>query len=309
MKRFKKLLPIAITLGLVAALAMPMAALAASLTSVSGTLSDYTISASPQHVISFTTATQIEINSTITITFPAGFTGIGSIVDNDVTLTGLGSSISVEAGSGQVITATITVAAIAPSTAMTVTIGDGAAGGLNDITSPGTSGSYDIALATTEGDTGTVTVAIVGGDTTSVVTGTVVSYYTFTAPSDFGFSADLDKDNPVFSVGQTLAVATNDAAMGSAKVDVNGSDSGFLYDGSSVSLDSALTLAGTNFTGITLSGSDQELVSVAQGALSGSPEKVWTLTHNDLVVTQPAFSAVAANTYTTTLTFTATFAP
>ncbi len=137
----------------------------------------------------------------------------------------------------------------------------------------------------------------------TTVTGTVLSYYTLSAPA--GFSLTLIPAQDTSSPSKTLSVATNDGTMASVIINVNGTSgqAGKLKSGGT-SLSTALKLAGTGLTTTTLSDSDQALITAA--TLSASPpEKVWSV--SDLVITQPAFDAVPAGSYIITITFTATF--
>jgi hypothetical protein len=138
----------------------------------------------------------------------------------------------------------------------------------------------------------------------AVVSGTVGTYFTLTVPSTITLpTLNYSTTNP--STAQTISAQTNDATKNVATVTVSGSDSGKLtYSGTSLS--SALSLGGTGFTTVALTGSTQSLVGTSDGALSTvGVEKKWTKT--TLVITQPAFTAVPAGTYTCTLTFAATF--
>ncbi len=141
------------------------------------------------------------------------------------------------------------------------------------------------------------------GDLDTLVTGEIVSYYTVAAPLNFTMANLLPAGGN--SGSKTLAVATNDAVMANVKVEVKGTSG---QDGRLKSatdpLSSALILTGTGLTTRTLSDNDQTLI--AAGSLEGADvEKTWSVA--DLVITQPAFTAVAAGTYTITITFTVTF--
>jgi hypothetical protein len=144
--------------------------------------------------------------------------------------------------------------------------------------------------------------ADVSGGTT--VTGTVLAYYTLTAPA--GFSLTLNPAQATSSPGKTLSVATNDSGMTSVRINVKGTagQTGMLKSSGGTSLSTALTLAGTGLTTQTLSDTDLALIAAAVLGASGA-EKVWSV--SDLVITQPAFTAVPAGSYTITITFTATF--
>ena len=139
----------------------------------------------------------------------------------------------------------------------------------------------------------------------TIVSGTLGSYYTITAPTSVSLGT-LDNTTVTSSAGQTLSVETNDATKTTVDItvkDTSASFQGYLKS-SSVALSSALQLSGTGLSTIDpLTGSDQTLTSGA--TLSGTGVKTWSV--SDLVIAQPAFDMVAAGTYTTTITFTATF--
>ena len=136
-------------------------------------------------------------------------------------------------------------------------------------------------------------------------------YYTLNVPSSIvipktGMLNRLINNN---SAAQTVSCTTDDLTKTSATVvvkDVTGSDQGQLKkDGTGTALSSALKLSGFGFTTVeALSDIDQTLVTTAQGALSGAP-LTWSKT--TLVITQPPFDTADPGTYSTIITFTATF--
>lgn len=138
--------------------------------------------------------------------------------------------------------------------------------------------------------------------------------YTLTVPSPIAIPATgkLNRTLDNNSAAQTVSCTTTNPDKTTATVvvrDATATDPGKLKkDGSGAALSSALKLSGEGFTTVnTLSASDQPLVVEAQGALSGTP-KSWTKT-NALVITQPAFTPAVEGTYSTIITFTATFTP
>ncbi len=157
LKRRCRLIAIALVMSLLLVLMPVGSVLAAPLTSVSDTLTTYATAASPKHTIAFTTVTEIPISGTITITFPSGF-DISSIVDADVA-EALTAGDATWAVSGQDLVGTVATAA-ATVGAQSVVIGDGAAAGLNDITSHSTANAYTISIATSAGDSGNASVDI-----------------------------------------------------------------------------------------------------------------------------------------------------
>ncbi|MBL7119351.1 MAG: hypothetical protein ISS53_01555 [Dehalococcoidia bacterium] len=154
-KRASKLIGVAMILSLLLVLLPVSTAVAGSLTSVSDTLTTYATGAAPKQTIAFTTVTEIPTDGTIAITFPSGF-DISSIVDGDVAET-LTAGSATWAVSEQVLTGTVATAAVTAG-AQSIVIGDGAAAGLNDITSPSAASTYTVSISTSAGDTGSATV-------------------------------------------------------------------------------------------------------------------------------------------------------
>ena len=135
---------------------------------------------------------------------------------------------------------------------------------------------------------------------TTQVQGALAATYTLSVPTDFSFS-------PFTIAGGTKSGQTLTATVGGGsetKVTITAEDLtgnlGFLKNGGTP-LSTALHLQ-IGATDVTLSGSPQALVT--DGPIVGG-----TWTTSLLTITQPAFSQVAAGTYTTTITFTATFNP
>lgn len=167
----------------------PLPTYAATLTSVTDTLSSVTKSVTGvSHVIQFTTPTGVgESTDTITITFASGFDisgltlpadvalthGAGSYTTNTETVTNTGATATAwnVGRSGQVLTLTaptdgVGAASLAAGNQVRITLSG------SGITNPSTAASYEIALGGTFGDSATVEVGIV--DNASVaVTATV----------------------------------------------------------------------------------------------------------------------------------------
>jgi hypothetical protein len=152
MKKAWKIIGLALVLGMLVALYPMSSALASgSVNPLSDTLSisignAYAISVAPEHTIAFTTATSIPVGGKIQITFASGF-NIASIVDADVVEALTGGATATWSVSGQTLTGTIATNAVTAS-AQQVVIGDGAAGGKNDITNPSNAGTYSINVVT-----------------------------------------------------------------------------------------------------------------------------------------------------------------
>lgn len=164
---------------------------AANVTSFSDTLSDSTPSVAANHTIQFVTPTGLSAGEIISLTFPTGFTGIGSLVAADLDLAvnavdedlidgaASGANWNVNAA-GQVIDIESGTDTIAPGATVTIEIGTNAwftASGTNQITSPATSTSYEIGLTVGAGDTGKTRIAIIDSVT---VTASVDTLFTFT---------------------------------------------------------------------------------------------------------------------------------
>ena len=148
---------------------------AASLTSVSNTLSDSDISAVSDHDIEFTVpanGTGIDAGGeTIVVTFDSGFdlTGVGVadidlIVDStDQTLAASPAAstwgVVVNAGADTITFTADASTSIGTSTAVQILIGTNAAGGTNQITNPGSAASYEIQIDLPD-DSGVTEVAI-----------------------------------------------------------------------------------------------------------------------------------------------------
>lgn len=164
---------------------------AANVTSFSDTLSDSAPSVVSNHTIEFVTPTGLSAGEIITLTFPAGFTGIGSLVAADLDLmvgatdedlidgAASGASWNVTAA-GQVIDIESGTDTIGAGATVTIQIGTNAtfgSTGSNQITNPGAATSYEIDLVVGAGDTGKTRVAIVDAVT---VTASVDTLFTFT---------------------------------------------------------------------------------------------------------------------------------
>lgn len=151
---------------------------AANITDVSDTLSDSSPGASATHTISFAVPSGINNGETITITFPAGFTGIGSIVDGDVTIADDTVDESADwtaGGAGQTVTLTLDTGTVASSSVMDIVIGS-----TNFITNPTPADgneSYEISISAGTQDNGYARVVILD---TVLVTAQVNTSFDFT---------------------------------------------------------------------------------------------------------------------------------
>jgi hypothetical protein len=164
---------------------------AANVTSFSNTLSDSAPSVESNHTLTFVTPTGLAAGETISIDFgTAIFTGIGSIVADDVDLNVNGSELTLIDGAasganwnvtaaGDVIDITSGTSTIGANATVTIQIGTHATTGgvgTNQITNP-VVGSYEITLTVGAADTGATRVAIVDAVT---VTATVETIFDFT---------------------------------------------------------------------------------------------------------------------------------
>ncbi len=155
---------------------------AASLTSLSDTLTSSKKNTVSNHDISFTTPTGVTSGQTITLTFqsdfsiPAGldYTDIDLLDDgSNVTLAGTpsGSTWGAVRTSGTVITFTNGTTAVAAGSVIRIKIGTNASSGATgdqQITNPTTAANYTITIGGDFGDTGTITVPILDNDQVSV---------------------------------------------------------------------------------------------------------------------------------------------
>lgn len=163
---------------------------AANLTHVKDTLSNSNLGSPSNHTIEFLSPTGVGGNQTITAIFPVGFTGTSSVVVGDVDLEINGVDEVLVAGApaaGQwgfawsnrtlVLTSAANESLPANATA-TIKIGTNANGGVNRLTNPNATSSYQIDVTAGSGvDTGTAMVAILGD---TYVTAAVDATLTFT---------------------------------------------------------------------------------------------------------------------------------
>jgi hypothetical protein len=164
---------------------------AASISSVSNTLTDTDPGAASDHTIVFTTPTGINNGETVTINFSDGpFSGTSSITAADIDVQNGPTDLSVAAncgGSDEVGVSfageTLTIefcpgdgASIAAGGTTTIEIGL-SAGGSNQLVNPSIPGSYAILIAGTQADSGSTRVVIIDN---VEVTATVDTIFTFT---------------------------------------------------------------------------------------------------------------------------------
>lgn len=208
---------------------------AASLSSVSDTISDSDNGASSNHYIVFTVPAiggdGVSAGETITVTFPAAFDTTGIVfgdVDleiNNVDQTLAGAAAGATWGAvmaGDVLTLTSGTGTVVPGQTVEIEIGTNAAGGTNQIENP-TYGSYELEITAGTVDTGKTRVAIVenievtaivnttfdftitGLATTTAINGTSTTGTASSTYLDFGeLTAGV-----IETLGQQLSVETN----------------------------------------------------------------------------------------------------
>ncbi len=163
---------------------------AANVTSFSDTLSDSDVSVGANHTISFVTPSGMLAGENIQVTFPAGFTGIGSLSaeDFDFTIDGVDQAVATSSSgatwgvtaAGQVVDFESGTTALGAGATITIEIGTNATFGVNGnsrIINPASTGPYEIDLVVgTTNDTGSTRVAIIDDVT---VTASVDTLFTF----------------------------------------------------------------------------------------------------------------------------------
>lgn len=163
---------------------------AANVISFSDTLSTSEPSVAANHTVEFVTPTGLGQGEIITLTFPGTFGNITNITEDDIDLTvngvdedvaaaasGPDWGVSVSATTVSLESGTSTIGANATVTIEIGTNATHATTGVNQITNPGTTDSYEIDVDLDSGDTGSTRVAIVD---TVTVTASVDTLFTFT---------------------------------------------------------------------------------------------------------------------------------
>jgi hypothetical protein len=211
---------------------------AASVTSISDTMSRLKASTASNHTIQFTTPTGVGVSENITITFPAGFT-IGSVDYTDIDVTddtvdlllaatpGIGAGSAMGAAfSGQVLTLTQNdTDTIAAGSVVAIEIGTNATSGVTgdqQITNS-TAGTQIITIGGTN-DSGQLAVVIVSDDQV-VISATVDPTLTFTITNNSvalltAASGNPDASNTAYNGSNTLTIGTN--ANGGYSLTYNG---------------------------------------------------------------------------------------
>lgn len=203
---------------------------AASLTSISDTLSNATFSAASNHTILFTTPTGITAGQTITLTFPAGY-NISTIAFGDVDMQDNGTDITLAASAatttwgvgvaGQVLTITSATGTVTAGHAITIKIGTNATfgtTGTHQIVNTSSTGTSAITIGGTMADSGTATVYILTNGVVAV-TATVTNSLSFAISSNSISFGTLSSGAPQYAntttgsasdtTAHTLAIGTN----------------------------------------------------------------------------------------------------
>ena len=195
------------------------------------TLTRHKISTLADHEASFQTPSGVDSSAdTITLTYPAGFS-FGSVGVGDIDLfhgptTGLETNETLAASasggvwgvniSGSIITFTAPTDSaggeIAINDFVLIRIGANASGGTNQITNPASAQQAQIVLGGTFGDTGTMTVPIVGDDQV-IVSATVVGGVPPVVPPPTPQPSPTDVMPPVISNVQVINISTSTATI------------------------------------------------------------------------------------------------
>lgn len=235
----KKILILALVFAvMISVLGTPLRpAQAAALTSVKDVMTDITAaSATPNHTISFIAPSTVTNGSTITVTFPAGFSLTG-IIEDDVDIAGsVEGELTTAADctgvdkagvgiSGQVITFTLCSGDAGDFTGaetITIEIGTNATSsgtGANQIDNPG-AGTYVISIGGTMTDSGSLAVSIIADDTVNI-TSTVDSTITFAIlDTTIGFGT-LSASAARWATGDLAGSATDSAAAHTMTIATN----------------------------------------------------------------------------------------
>jgi hypothetical protein len=230
---------------------MPKTLFAASVTSLSDTLTRIKASTASNHEIFFVTPTGVTSGQTITVTFSADFTNVASIIEDDVDFASGSTSTCTSAtyteqttvasgatasqwnvsSSGQVITIESGggSATVASSKCVRIRIGTNATNsgtGANQISNGAADDDDNITIGGTFADSGTATIDIIADDQV-VITATVAPTFTFTIDDNaIGFGAlsastgrwatanasGVDASATTPTAANVLTVATNAAS-------------------------------------------------------------------------------------------------
>lgn len=305
----------------------PVIVSAASLTSLSDTVSRLEKSQASNHTIKFTTGTGAgDATDTIVITMPTGFT-IGSVDYADIDLshgasTGYeteetlaavaGSSAWGAAFSGQILTLTHPSNAangdIAASDKVIVEIGTNASGGTRQITNHATAATYTISIDGTFGDTGKVAVVVLDSDqvTVNAVVDPSMTFTISAASTNFGtiLTGSVKTSSPNINLvlgsnsSQGYSIAVKDNGNGSNPGLYNTSADKLIGSADSSYGDVIGLVGGTEGYGIQASSSDATIGS----RYDGTSDEVGGLEISGTLPTLASYSSHQTASHTITVT-------
>jgi hypothetical protein len=130
--------------------------------------------------------------------------------------------------------------------------------------------------------------------------------YTLSPPGSVNFGSMTTEGKTI--TGLSLSASTNDTTIGHVTISVYDADSSnagrMKHSAANEWLSTALVVGGTNINGATISNTPQQIVP------SGICNSSTPYSVTNMSLTQPVFSSVSnVGTYSTTLTFSATFSP
>lgn len=230
---FKKTVSTILSLVLIfGTLFLSNTAYAASLNTLSDSMSSLKTSTLSNHDITFITPTGVASGATIILTFPGSFSVAAALDFTDIDVVNNGTNVTLAAAptgatwgavrtSATVITLTNGTTAVTAGNTLRIKIGTNATNqstGVRQITNDTTTGTKAITVAGTFGDTGTISVQLVTDDTV-VVSGTVPQAITFALSGNTIAFGNLDSAAARYAnsstgsasdvVAHTLAVSTN----------------------------------------------------------------------------------------------------
>lgn len=184
-------------------------AIAANLTDISNTLSTESASAPANHTITFTTPTGVASGETIILTYNNGTTIPGGLDHTDIDLTDDATPVVLAATptgstwgvsvSSPVITFTNGTTAVAAGSVIEIKIGTHATGGDQQITN-GPTGTTNLVISGTFGDTGTIGMPIID-DSVVVINALVQPSISFSISDNSIFFGNLSSSTACFADG------------------------------------------------------------------------------------------------------------
>jgi hypothetical protein len=282
----EKVLSIAVTLSLLFSYSnfFIASAQAATITPISDTMSNQTISASATNNFSFDAVSGIPASGTVTITFPSGFSAIST---SSATSSMSGATFAV---SGNVITVTNGTTAVTAGT--TVTISGITA--TNPSTASSSTTQYIITVSDSGGDSASIAVAIVTSSQVSV-TATINPTITFSISSNsinFGVLTTAS----VTTESNTLTLSTN--AGSGASISIQDTRAGLYNIAHAYTIHSNTTTLAAGSEGYGVNASSSSLT--VQSPFSGTGDSVGAITTS----TQTIASVTApVNNSTTTVNY------